>query len=127
MGLPPAAGAVRVSDSVPRPPFSRYAVNVDGLDVPLTRHGAVYPLLYVIVLAAGIAPHATVVFAGAVITGNAAGFTVIVLDTDAITLPHAYVAVDVSSTVPSHSVGVVEFNDGLDVPLIRHGAVNPLL
>ena len=39
-------------------------------------------------------------FAGAVIVGNAAGLTVIVLDTDASVLPHASVAVHVSVTVP---------------------------
>ena len=78
-------------------------------------------------MAAGIAPHATVIFAGAVIVGNAAGSTVIVLDTDASALPHASVAVQVSVTVPPQAVGVALKVDGLDVPDIKHGAVNPLL
>ena len=66
-------------------------------------------------------------FAGAVIVGNAAGLTVIVLDTDASVLPHGSVAVHVSVTVPPHAVGVAENVDGFDVPVIKHGAVNPLL
>ena len=66
-------------------------------------------------------------FAGAVIVGNAAGLTVIVLDTDTSGLPQASVAVHVSVTGPPHPVGVAENVDEFDVPLIRHGAVNPLV
>ena len=65
--------------------------------------------------------------AGAVIVGNAAGFTVIVLDTDANALPHGSVAVHVSVTVPPHAPGVAVNIDVLDVPVIKHGAVNPLV
>ena len=70
-------------------------------------------------LGAGIASHATVIFASAVITGNAAGLTVIVLDTDAIVLPHASVAVHVSVTVPPHGPGSAVCVD-VTVPLIKH-------
>ena len=67
-------------------------------------------------------------FPGAVIVGNAAGLTVIVLDTDAIALPQGSVAVHVSVTVPPHPLAGNVLNvDGFDVPVIRHGAVNPLL
>src|SRR5260221_3714602 len=51
-------------------------------------------------------PQLTVVSAGAVIVGNAAGVTVIVLDTVAITRPHGSVAVQVCVTVPPHAGGV---------------------
>src|SRR5258706_12546235 len=70
--LPHASVAVHVSVTVPPHPLDVNALNVVGLDVPLIRHGAANPLVYVIVLAAGIAPHAIVVFAGAVIVGKAA-------------------------------------------------------
>ena len=65
--------------------------------------------------------------AGAVIVGSAAGLTVIVLETEAIVLPQGSVAVQVSVTVPPHPVGVAENVDGLDVPLIRHDPLNPLV
>ena len=48
-------------------------------------------------------PHGTVVAGMAVIVGNAAGLTVMFLDTDAIVLPQASVAVHVSTTVPPHA------------------------
>ena len=51
----------------------------------------------------------------------------IVLDTDAIALPHGSVAVHVSVTVPPHAPGVAVNVDALEVPLIRHVPVNPLL
>ena len=76
-----------------------------------------------IVLAAGIDPQATVITGGAVIVGNAAGLTVITLDTGASALPHASVAVHVSVTVPPHAPGVVLKVEGLDVPVIKHPAV----
>ena len=76
--------------------------------------------------AEGIAPQATVMFAGAVMVGRAAGFTVIVLDTDAIVLPQGSVAVQVSVTVPPHPEGVALNVDALEVPLIRQDPLNPL-
>src|SRR5260221_11804994 len=51
-------------------------------------------------------PQLTVVSGGAVIVGNAAGVSVIVLDTVAITRPHGSVAVQVCVTVPPHAGGV---------------------
>jgi hypothetical protein len=121
-------GSVAVHVSVTSPPHAPgVAENVDGLDVPEMRHPPVKPLLYGSVLAAGIAPHATVMAAGAVIVGNAAGDTVITLDTDAIVLPQGSVAVHVSVTVPPHAPGKVPSVDRLDVPEIRHPPVKPLL
>ena len=67
------------------------------------------------------------IFAGAVMVGKVAGLTVIVLDTDVIVLPQGSVAVQVSVTVPPHPEGVALNVDALDTPLIRHGAVNPLV
>ena len=64
--------------------------------------------------------------AGAVMVGSAAGLTVIVLDTDAIVLPHGSVAVQVSVTVPPQAGGVAPKDDGLDVPVMRHAPLNPL-
>jgi len=69
-------------------------------------------------VAAGNAPHATVIFAGAVIVGNAAGSTVIVLEA-VIVLPQASVKVQVSVTVPPQEVGAgvcVEVTE----PVIKH-------
>jgi len=68
-----------------------------------------------------------VIFAGAVIVGNAAGLTVIVLDTEARGLPQASVAVHVSVTGPPHGPGVALSVDGLDVPLMRQVPVNPFV
>ena len=66
-------------------------------------------------------------FAGAVIIGNAAGLTVIVLDTEVIVLPQRSVAVHVSVTVPPQAEGVAEKVDGLEVPLIKQPPLNPLV
>ena len=65
-------------------------------------------------------------FAGAVIVGNGAGSTVMVLDTDAITLPQGSVAVHVSVTVPPQAGGVEPNVEALDVPLMRHAPLAPL-
>ena len=65
--------------------------------------------------------------AGAVMVGSAVGLTVIVLDTEAIVLPQGSVAVQVSVTVPPHPEGVALNIDALDVPVIRHDPLNPLV
>ena len=65
------------------------------------------PLLNKIVLDIGNPPQATVTAAGAVITGKAAGLTVITLETDAITLLQLSVAVQVSVIIPPQAEGVV--------------------
>ena len=67
------------------------------------------------------------VLASAVMVGNAAGLTVMVLDTGASALPQASVAVQVSVTVPPQAPGVVVNVDELDVPLIRHPPLAPLV
>ena len=104
------------------------AVKVEGLQyVPLIKHPPVNPLLKLMVLDAGTAPHATVTSARAVIVGRAAGLTVIVLDTDATVLPHSSVAVQVSVTVPPHAPGVAVKVEGLDVPLLNIPPLRPLL
>ena len=51
----------------------------------------------------------------------------IVLDTDAIALPHGSVAVHISVTVPLHAPGVAVNVDVLEVPVIKHVPVNPLV
>ena len=63
-------------------------MKVDAFDVPIIKHPPVDPLLKLSVLDAGTPPQATVIGPGAVIVGNAAGDTVIVLDTGASALPH---------------------------------------
>ena len=65
--------------------------------------------------------------AGAVIVGSAAGLTVMVLDTDAIVLPQGSVAVQVSVTVPPQPEGVALNVDALDVPVIKHAPLSPLV
>ena len=66
-----------------------------------------------------------VVAAGAVITGSAAGVTVITLD-PLIVLPHASVYVHVSVSVPPHPV-TVPLLVAVTVPEIRHVPLPPLL
>ncbi len=62
----------------------------------------------------------TVMFAGAEIIGSGAGFTVMILETEAIGRPQASLgALQVSKTVPPQASGVLENVDGSDVPLIR--------
>jgi glycine cleavage system regulatory protein len=124
--LPQASVVVQVSVTVP-PQAPGVVVKVEGLDVPFIRQPPLNPLLKLIVVAAGIAPQATVILAGAVIVGKAAGLTAIVLDTGARVLPQASVAVQVSVTVPPQAPGVVVKVEGLDVPLIRQPPLSPLL
>ena len=124
--LPQGSVAVQVSVTVPPHPEG-VALNVDALDTPVIRHDPLSPLVYVSVLAAGIAPQATVILTGAVIVGSAAGLTVIILDTNAIVLPHGSVAVHVSVTVPPQPVGVALKVDVLDVPVIKHDPLNPFV
>ena len=59
--------------------------------------------------------------------GNAAGLTVIVLDTDASDLPQASVAVQVSVIVPPHAPGVGVCVEPSEVPLIKQPPLNPLV
>jgi hypothetical protein len=68
-----------------------------------------------------------VIVAGAVIVGNAAGETVIVLDTGANALPQVSVAVHVSVTVPPHAPGVAVNVDAFEVPLIRQPPAAPFV
>src|SRR5215204_1048283 len=124
--LPQSSVAVHVSVTSPHPPAG-IAENVDAFDTPLIKHPPLNPLLNEIVLADGTPPQATVISSGAVIVGNAAGFTCIVLDTDATVLPHSSVAVHVSVTSPPHAPGVAVNVDAFDTPLIKHPPLNPLL
>jgi hypothetical protein len=98
-------------------------VNVERFDVPLISHPPFNPLLKLIVLGAGTPPQATVIFAGVVIVGSAAGLTVIIRDTEARALPQTSVAVQVSVTVPPQASGVAVNVDRLDVPLISQPPV----
>jgi len=123
--LPQLSVAVQVSVTVP-PQAPDVELKVEGLEVPEIKQSPVNPLEKAIVEAAGRAPHATVVFVGAVIVGKAAGLTVIVLETGAKALPQLSVAVQVSVTVPPHALGVEVKVDGLEVPEIKQPPVNPL-
>ena len=67
------------------------------------------------------------IFAGAVIVGNAAGLTVIVLVTGASALPQASVAVHVSVIGPPQGPGVAEKVDVFDVPVMRHDPLSPFV
>src|SRR5665811_1507141 len=125
-GLPQTSVAVHVSVTVP-PHASGVAVNVEVADVPLISQPPLNPLLNDMVLVAGTPPQATAMSAGAVIVGSNAGATVIILDTDAITLLHSSVAVHVSVTGPPHAPGIVENVEVADVPLIKQLPLNPLL
>jgi hypothetical protein len=124
--LPQTSVAVQVSVTVP-PHAPGVAEKVDALEVPLIRHPPVNPLVKDTVLGTIAVPQATVVFASGVITGNAAGLTVIVLLTETSALPQTSVAVQVSVTVPPHAPGVAVKVEALEVPLIRHPPVNPLV
>jgi len=126
MVLPHASVAVHVSVTEP-PQVEGVAEKVDGLEMPVIKQPPLNPLAYVRVLGDGIEPHATVMSAGAVIVGNTAGLTVIVLDTEAIVLPQGSVAVHVSVTVPPQAEGVAEKVDGLEVPVIKQPALNPFV
>jgi hypothetical protein len=85
----------------------------------------VKPLVNDSVDAAGTAPQATVVAAGAVIVGKAAGLTVIILDW-VIVLLQASVKVQLSVTGPPHTPGNA-LNVEVTVPLIKQLPVPPLL
>ena len=123
--LPHKSVAIHVS--VIAPLQSGDALKLDGFEVPLIKHPLLNPLLKDNEDGAGkLEIHAIEVAAGAVIVGNAAGLTVIVLDTATIVLPHTSVAVQVSVTSPPHAPGVAVNVDGFDVPLIEHPPVNPL-
>ena len=124
--LPQASVAVQVSVTVP-PHAGGVVVKVEEAEVPLIKHPVDKPLLYDSVLAAGIPPQATVILAGGVMVGKAAGLTVNILVTGANCLPQASVAVQVSVIVPPQADGVGENVDRFDVPLIRHPPVKPLL
>ncbi len=124
--LPQESVAVQVSVTIP-PQAGGVAEKVDALEVPVIKQPPESPLLNEMVLGDGIAPQATVIFEGAVIVGNAAGDTVIVLETEVIVLPQESVAVQVSVTVPPHSDGVPEKVERAEFPLIKQPPVNPLL
>ena len=119
-----ASTAVLVSVIVP-PHGPGAAENVDVADVPVIRHEPVSPLVNVRVDDAGVAPQAMVMPAGAVITGNAAGVTVMVLDPK-IVLQHASVNVHESVSVPPHPV-TVPLLVAVTVPEIRHVPLAELL
>jgi hypothetical protein len=115
--LPQLSVAVQVSVIVP-PHGLVVPANVDGLDVPVIWQPAARPFENEMVDGAMAVPHGTDVLVSAVITGNAAGSTVIVLETGAKSLPQLSVAVQVSVIVPPHGLVVPANMDGLDVPMI---------
>ena len=122
--LPHASVAVHVSVIVP-PQAPGVAENVDVLELPVIKHDPLSPLVNVRVDDAGVAPQAMVIAAGALITGNAAGVTVIALD-PLIILPHASVNVHESVSVPPHPV-TLPVLVAVTVPDIRHVPLPELL
>ena len=122
--LPHASVAVHVSVIVP-PHGPGAAENVDVADVPVIKQEPLRLLVNVSVDAVGVAPQAMVIAAGAVITGSAAGVTVMVLDPE-IVLPHASVYVQLSVSVPPHPV-MVPLLVAVTVPEIRHVPLAELL
>ena len=124
--LPQASVAVHVSVTVP-PQAEGVVLKVEALDEPESWQPPLRPFEYAIVLAAGNAPHATVISAGALIVGKSAGFTVIILETALIVLPQRSLAVHVSVTVPPQAPGIGLKVLGLEVPLIKQSPLNPLL
>jgi hypothetical protein len=104
--LPQASVAVQVSIMVCAHDPVGVAENVEAFEVPLIRQLPEPVLANVSVLGAGNAsPQANGNAAGAVMVGNSAGFTVIVLVTGARTLPQLSVAVHVSVIVPPQEPG----------------------
>src|SRR6187401_3725864 len=116
--LPQASVAVQVSVIVP-PQAPGAAEKVDVADVPVIKHDPLSPLVNGRVDDTGVAPQAIVMAAGAVITGSAAGVTVIALE-PLITLPHA------SVSVPPHPV-TVPVLVAVTVPDIRQVPLPELL
>ena len=121
---PHASVAVHVCVTVP-PHAPGIVEYVERFDVPLIKQSPVNPFVNESVLAAGNWPHATVIAAGAVIVGNAAGLTVITLDL-VIVLLHASVYVHDSVTVPPHAPGIAPSVD-ITEPLIKHAPLPPLV
>ena len=115
--LPQESVAVHVSITVP-PHALGVVVKVEAFEVPLIKHPPVNPLLNEIVLGAGNAPQATVMAAGAVIVGKAAGLTVIVLEVK-IVLPSWSVKVQLSVTDPPQEEGIALRVDVTE-PLMGH-------
>jgi hypothetical protein len=100
--------SVAVQVSVMFPPQAPGRVdNVDAFEVPEIWQLPERPLLNGSVLAAGSPLHATVISDGAVIVGNVAGRTVIVLLTETNGLLHASVAVQVSVAIPPQAPGII--------------------
>jgi hypothetical protein len=117
-GRPQISVAVHVSVIVP-PHGPGVALNVDGLDVPLNKHDPLRPFVYGSVPAVGVTPHAIVIPPGAVIVGNVAGVTVIIL-LPLIVLLHASVNVQLSVSVPPQPLAVPVLT-AVTVPDIRQG------
>jgi hypothetical protein len=99
---PQASVAVQVSVIVP-PHGPGVAEKVDVFEVPVIRQEPVSPLVYVSVEDVGVTPQAIVMPVGAVITGSAAGVTVMVLD-PLMVLLHTSVKIQLSVSVPPHPV-----------------------
>jgi hypothetical protein len=121
---PQASVAVQVSVIVP-PQGPGVAEKVDVFEVPVIRQEPVSPLVYVSVEEVGVTPQAIVMPVGAVITGSAAGVTVMVLVPEMVLL-QASVKVQLSVSVPPHPV-TVPVLVAVTVPEIRQVPEAPLL
>ena len=114
---PQISVAVQVSVTVP-PHAPGVAEKVELFEVPEIKQFPLNPLVNVSVLGEGNAPQATVILDGAIIVGNVAGFTVIVLETFTNDLPHSSVAVQVSVTSPPQASGMAESTEAFEYPEI---------
>jgi hypothetical protein len=129
--LPHTSVAVQVSVAVP--PQAPGIINnpevhnVEGFEVPDILQLPSIPLLNGSVLGAGSPPQATVISTGAVIVGNVAGLTVMILLTEVNALWQASVAVQVSVTVPPQASGIVDNVEAFEVPDIWQLPSIPLL
>jgi hypothetical protein len=130
-GLLHASVAVQVSVAIP--PQAPGIINnpevhnVEGFEVPDILQLPSIPLLNGSVLGAGSPPQATVISTGAVIVGNVAGLTVMILLTEVNALWQASVAVQVSVTVPPQASGIVDNVEAFEVPDIWQLPSIPLL
>jgi hypothetical protein len=128
--LPQMSLAVQVSRTCPLQFPEIIVANVDKFEVPLIWQLPPCPFENDRVLADGSRfEQVTVMLEGAVIVGNAAGLTVMNLETEVRVLPQMSVPVQVSVIVPPHAPdGVCALKvEAFEVPLIRQPPLKALL
>jgi hypothetical protein len=125
-GLPQGSVAVHVSITVPQP-LTGVALNVEALEIPIIKHPPLKLLEYAKVLGGGIDPHGTVISPGAVIVGNAAGFTWITLDALIVLLQSSVKVQDSVMSPPQYPAGFCVLNVDVTEPLISQSPLSPLV